>query len=211
MKNSHIEIYLFLKGESEEGLEIISNIFFKQLHSQSYKFLTQKEDANDIFMDFITKLLTKREFLLETFEGQTKGLASYIRQMAKNFLKDKVKQWSEIQIESVNNNEGKLGMNYNIDTKTILKIESFRFEKTLKQKFKEEEVLILCYITAPDKIDFINRHFSNLSKNALYKRVERVKNKLKNLIDEYGYEKDVVEFYIDNILPIICNKRTNNE
>lgn len=211
MKNTHEEIYLFLQGKSEKGLEIISNIFFKQLYSQSYISLTKQEEPEDIFMDFINKIFEKRTFLLQKFENQSQGLASYIRQMAKNFLKDKLKIMSEIQFESVNNYERLISTDKNEPIKQLIKIEGFRFAEIIDSKFKEEEILILCYITATNKKDFEEKYLKDLSKDAIYKRVERVKRKLRGVISDFGYSQEAVRFYIENILPSKCKRGYENE
>jgi len=204
--NTHQKIYNFLAEGNTEGLEIIENIFFKQLFSSSYKYILNSEDKEDLFMEFINRVFEKRNFLLEKFRTQNQGLPAYIRQMVKNFLKDKIKHMSEIRMEPVNNYEKFLKSDLGNPIIEIIKVDSLSLKEVINNKLKTEEIKVLCYITAKDKMMFKEIFFKNVSDDALYKKVQRVKEKLKRIINEYGYSKDTVEYYLTEILPTICNK-----
>ncbi|MDQ7055054.1 MAG: hypothetical protein Q9M89_00520 [Persephonella sp.] len=207
MINPHREIYLFLQGRSEAGLDVISNIFFKQLNSSSFIYLTNYCDAEDLFMDFISKLFEKREYLLSLFEKQENGLPSYIRLMASNFLKDRIKSVSDREEISVFNNER---LSQENQEEVIVKVDAFKLNETLKKELKEDEILLLCYITAPDKKEFEEKYFSSINKNTLYKRVQRVKEKLRKVVVRHGFAQEVVSYYIEHLLPPRC-KRGNTD
>ncbi|MBK3332643.1 sigma-70 family RNA polymerase sigma factor [Persephonella atlantica] len=205
MINPHREIYLFLQGRSETGLDIITNIFFKQLNSSSFVYLTNYYEKEDLFMDFMSKLFEKREYLLNLFENQENGLPSYIRLMASNFLKDRIKSLSDSREKAVFNNE-RLTYTEGRFEEVIIQIDAFKLSETLKKELKEDEILLLCYITAPDKKDFEEKYFSSVNKNALYKRVQRVKEKLRKVVVKHGFAQEVVGYYIEHLLPAKCKR-----
>ncbi len=201
MINPHKEIFLFLEGKSEQGFKIISNIFNKKLN-HSYDFLKEHFEAEDLFMEFIEKLWEKRNYLTCIFENQDNGLPAYIRQMVSNFLKDKIKQMSEKNENIVFSSEDK-------SNEILIKIEAMKLEEILNRKLKNEDFKVLCYMITEGKHKtfYEEKHFSDINKNALYKRVQRMKEKLKDIILGYGFEIEVVEFYIENLLPYQCKRR----
>ncbi len=210
MINAHREIYLFLQGKSEKGLEIISNIFYKQLFSTSYRYLTNYDAPEDIFMDFMTKVFEKRSFLLDIFYKNDEGLPQYIRTMAKNFLKDRLrKKMSEIQVEFVNDYKDVPRNSKNIiEEEEIIKLEALSLKKYLDKKLREEEFLILCYMVAKNRKEFEEVYFKGIKKNTIYKRVQRMKEKLQHILSTYDF--DTVEYYFDFILPLICKRGEKN-
>ncbi len=204
MIDTHKEIYLFLQGKSTKGLGIITNIFFKQLYNSSYKYLLNREDPEDMFMDFIAKIFEKREFLIKRFADQEKGLASYIREMVKNFLKDKIKEMSEVYLESVNDYEWSLTDEKETPQDIVMRVDAFNLKRRLDEHLKKEEIVMLCYMLSDDKEAFENRYFKELSKDALYKRVQRLKEKLRELLKDYTQE--AFRYYIEYILPALCKE-----
>jgi len=208
MTDTHQEIYLFLQGKSNKGLSIIYNIFLKQLYSASYKYLLNREDKEDLFMDFITKIFEKREFLIRRFADQERGLASYVREMAKNFLKDKIAEMSEVYLESVNDYEWKLEDGKADPQEVIVRLDAFSIKEWLDENLKKEEILMLCYMLSEDKEKFEKDYFKELSKDAIYKRVQRLKEKLSNLLKNYS--KETFAYYIEYILPTVCKEVSKN-
>ncbi len=209
--NTHREIYLFLQGESEIGLEIITNIFYKQINSSS--FLTLKEQHEDLFMEFMVKLFSKRDFLLDRFQNQEDGLSSYIREMIKNFLRDKIISMSRNPLDNVNIIEGEFESNYETPVMILNRIEAIKFKETLEKAFSEKEFMLLCYMITDNKEEkkrIRELFFKDLSNDALYQRVKRLKEKLSKIVKEKNFAQGSVLFFLENILPSIC-KRVKNE
>lgn len=209
--NTHREIYLFLQGESEIGLEIITNIFYKQINSSS--FLTLKEQHEDLFMEFMVKLFSKRDFLLKKFQNQEDGLSSYIREMIKNFLRDKIISMSRNPLDNVNIIEGEFESNHEIPVMTMNKIEAIKLKETLEETISEKEFILLCYMVIDNREEkkrVRELFFKDLSNDALYQRVKRLKEKLSKIVKEKNFAQGSVLFFLENILPSIC-KRVKNE
>jgi len=189
--NTHKEIYLFLLGESEVGLEIITNIFYRQINSSSFSFL--KEQQEDLFMEFMVKLFSKRDFLLKKFQNQENGLSSYIREMIKNFLKDKIISMSRNPLDNVNIIEGEFEGNYETPVMTMNKIEAIKLKETLEKVFSEKEFMLLYYMIIDNKEEkkkFREIFFKDLSNDALYQRVKRLKESIFRRDGKISRERD---------------------
>lgn len=213
--NTHNEIYLFLLGKSDKGLEIITNIFYKQLYSSFY--ISLKKNEEDLFMEFMVKLFEKRNDLLNKFENQDNGLPSYIRTMVKNFLNDYIRSMSKKPLDNVyinkSTDESYKTEDTFIDTSKnpsiiIEEIEAKRFMEILEKNISEEDFKIICYLTKEknEKEKMKEKLFKDISKDTLYKRIERLKKKLRKLADDYSFSEGAVELYLKKLLPNKCKK-----
>ncbi len=209
--DTHKEIYLFLKGESDLGMEIISNIFFKQIRTASFNSLARnEEEKKELLMKFFLKLLQKREYILKKFSDQNEGLSSFIRKMVKNFLKDELRARSEKELKKVSINESLIEKTINNPIELINEIEAYRLNELLEERLTDEDFKMLCYIiieNKKEKSEYEQKYFNDISKDALYKRVQRVKEKLRKIINEEHFAKDTVHYYLENILPTKCERR----
>lgn len=193
----------FLEGKSVEGLEIISNIFYKQINSE--KFSQIHWDKEELFGDFVLKIFEKREKLLEIFSSQQMGAASYIREMVKNFLIDRLISLQP-QTEDIEDYK-----DYIKDSKSpadiINQIEAQRLREILKSKLSENDIFLLCYITDKECQKSIKETvFNDVSDDAIYKRAERLKKKLAELTRLNGFGKESVKVFLEEILPEICKE-----
>lgn len=208
--DTHKEIYMFLKGESDLGMEIISNIFFKQLHSVSFNSLAKnEEEKKELLMKFFYKLFQKREYILKKFANQNRGLSSFIRKMIKNFLKDELRTRSEKELKKVSIDEPLIEKTINNPIEIINEIEAYRLSELLEKRLTEEDFKMICYIiiqNSEEKLEYEKSYFSDISKDALYKRVQRVKEKLRKIINKEHFAKETVQYYLENILPTKCKR-----
>ncbi|WP_293444650.1 hypothetical protein [Persephonella sp.] len=208
--DTHKEIYMFLKGESDLGMEIISNIFFKQLHSASFNSLAKnEEEKKELLMKFFYKLFQKREYILKKFANQNRGLSSFIRKMIKNFLKDELRTRSEKELKKVSIDEPLIEKTINNPIEIINEIEAYRLSELLEKRLTEEDFKMICYIiiqNSEEKLEYEKSYFSDISKDALYKRVQRVKEKLRKIINKEHFAKETVQYYLENILPTKCKR-----
>ena len=208
--DTHKEIYMFLKGESDLGMEIISNIFFKQLHSASFNSLAKnEEEKKELLMKFFYKLFQKREYILKKFANQNRGLSSFIRKMIKNFLKDELRTRSEKELKKVSIDEPLIEKTINNPIEIINEIEAYRLSELLEKRLTEEDFKMICYIiiqNSEEKLEYEKSYFSDISKDALYKRVQRVKEKLRKIINKEHFAKETVQYYFENILPTKCKR-----
>ncbi len=210
MRSSHEMIYYFLIGESDEGFEVIKNIFLKKVSSPSFHYLVNFESKEDLFSEFMIKVFNKREFLIELFKNQPKGLPSYIRKMASNFLKDKLRHMSKNTLNPVYKykymDELKREDLLSFDPVKILVIlDCQNLEKTFDKQFSEDEKHLLYYLLEKDKPDFdpeIAKKFNDISRDAFYKRVQRLKEKLRRFVRENNFSEETIEYYLTNILPL---------
>ncbi len=208
--NTHKEILLFLEGKSEKGLEIITNIFYKVLNSNAFSNLKYQEE--DLFMEFIEKLFTKREIIVAKFKNTEKGLPSYIREMVKNFFKDKFENMSKNPLDKVNIIEGEYAKSFENPIKIMEVFEGEKIKEIFENTLNKEEILILCYIVLENKKlkqEYEEKFFKGISKDALYKRVQRLKEKLAKIVKEYNFAEGAVLYYLENLLPNICEKVEN--
>lgn len=198
------KIVEFLEGKSNEGLQIIANIFFKQINSE--KFANTGWDKEELFGDFILKIFEKREKLLEIFTAQPMGAASYIREMVKNFLIDHLNSLPP-KIENIEDYKNTV-KDSRTPVEVINSIEAYRLRELIKEQFSDDEIILLCYMTDKECQKSIRETvFNNVSDDALYKRVERLKKKLAELVKSKSFAIDSVRLFLEEILPQICKER----
>lgn len=198
------KIVEFLEGKSNEGLQIIANIFFKQINSEKFAHLGW--DKEELFGDFILKIFEKREKLLEIFTTQPMGAASYIREMVKNFLIDHLNSLPP-KIENIEDYKNTV-KDSRTPVEVINSIEAYRLRELIKEQFSDDEIILLCYMTDKECQKSIRETvFNNVSDDALYKRVERLKKKLAELVKSKSFAIDSVRLFLEEILPQICKER----
>lgn len=198
------KIVEFLQGKSKDGLQIIANIFFKQINSENFAHISW--DKEELFGDFILKIFEKRQKLLEIFITQPMGAASYIREMVKNFLRDKIESLPP-QTENIEDYKNTI-KDSRTPIKVIDNIEAYRLRELIEERFSDDEIILLCYMTDKECQKSIKETvFNSVSDDALYKRVERLKKKLAELVKSKGFAMDSVRSFLEEILPQICKER----
>lgn len=204
MKDVSKIIYRFLEGDDVKGLNIIRNIFYKQI--SSYMFNSLDWDKEDYFQEFVLKLLNNKNKILEIFHDNTAGLVSYIREMIKNFLKDKLIESRKYHHENIEDYEYRLESNMKKPSDVLVFLEAFHIKENIVKYLNEQDLILLCYLTCQECQEFIEKtFFNNVSKDAMYKRVERLKMKIREFIKSFGFDEDSFGYFLSNMLYEICN------
>ncbi len=89
MKGSDL-ILDFLKNNNKDGLKVIENIFLKKINQQNFYIL--RDDKEDLFHDFLAKILEIKNKIIEKFSDKPHGLSNYLSNTIENFLKDSLKE-----------------------------------------------------------------------------------------------------------------------
>lgn len=218
MTDINIAVYNFLLNSDKNGLKVVKSMFISILKKSHFKKLKDYNDiGDDLFNQFyLEKLLPKKDYLLKKFENDLEGLVRYIYKMITNFLTDvnNKKEIEEIKIFINKNEEDDKSQNIleNIPSESrssmvdIEIIESKEILEIIKTFLSEEDKKVLCHIVFKDKQN-INYCLENLSQDAIYKRVERLKTKLKSFVETYCISQDGFKYFIDEFLMSeICKK-----
>jgi hypothetical protein len=216
-------IVRFFSENDTKGLGVIKNIFLKILRNQTYGAVLNYYEEEDLFQEFLaTKILPNKERILEIFYNQNNGLVSYIQRMAKNFLTDfyiSTKKMSENEISEVFNNkedheDGKMRSYFDLIGKKedhTLSIEVEEIEDTLMKNLTSNEWLIFCYQISDKKEVYKTKHLTELKDDALYKRIERMKKRLREIAIEYSFSKEAFERFLQEKAQEICKRFEVNE
>jgi hypothetical protein len=211
-------IFNFFSENDPKGLEVIKNIFFKIISSPTYTLILNYYDKDDVFQEFLaTKILPHRNHILDKFFEQQSGLVSYIQRMAKNFLADvyaSVKLMSENEISEViiskeEDDEDEVKSYFDLIGKGedfILNIEVEELKIAFTKRLSDNEMLMFCYQISDSKELYKSKYFNDLSDDALYKRVERMKTKIKEILKEYSFSAEAFEKFLKEHSHEICKK-----
>ena len=88
----------------------------------------------------------------------------------------------------------------------LVKIESENILNKLVEELKDQEKQLLCYILSEEELQAYikEKFFKDLSEDAFYKRVERLKKKLSSIAKEYGYSQEGFEEAFDTFYTQVC-------
>jgi hypothetical protein len=211
-------IFNFFSENDPKGLEVIKNIFFKIISSPAYTLILNYYDIDDVFQEFLAiKILPYRNHIVDKFFEQQSGLVSYIQRMAKNFLADvyaSVKLMSENEISEViiskeEDDEDEVKSYFDLIGKGedfILNIEVEELKIAFTKRLSDNEMLMFCYQISDSKELYKSKYFNDLSDDALYKRVERMKTKIKEILKEYSFSAEAFEKFLKEHSHEICKK-----
>ncbi len=213
--STHKEIYLFLLEGNERGYIIVRNIFTKQINKSFYYNLKDKEE--DLFSEVVLRLYEKKEHILTIFEGKEEGLASYIRTMIKNILNDALLSMSKnpidnIYIDSRYEDEGAVPdeERFRVEAVDVItRLEAKEVMMKFESNLREEDFKLLCYMLenkVDDKDKMEKTLFKDISKDALYKRVERLKKKLSQIVQENNFSEEAVGLCLQYIAYKKCRE-----
>ena len=177
--------------------------------------------AEDITQDFFLWLL--RENTKKNFTGRRERLtAGYLLKKINNLIIDYLRKVDTLRKhipESLdkhiyNHKEGedqKRTLEDNIAQEMFLleeidwKTTAAAFLNTLEKRLKEEHIRTLCHWIFRDKYS-VDCFLENLSPSAKYKRVERLKKTLKEILEENPLELEEWKAFVD-IMETYCQKR----
>ncbi len=203
---------------NKTGFEILFKIFLKEFNK--YDLIKKYEQVEDIFNDFLVRVLFKQNFSLnptikEKIEDKSSNIVSYIYQAIHNFLRTKQREIlnkyyteeHQERHESVvkENEEGRerevIGVNEKISP--IVIIEAKEISEIIQNEFSESEKRTLCYMFFDDKSFFEKK----LSDDAAYKRKSRLKNFLTKFVAEKGFSLEGFSYFVQEyLMSEICKK-----
>jgi hypothetical protein len=211
-------IFNFFSENDPKGLEVIKNIFYKIINNPNYTLILNYYNKEDVFQEFLaTKILPHRNYIIDKFFEQQSGLVSYIQRMTKNFLADvyaSVKLMSEYEISEViiskeEDDEDEVKSYFDLIGKGedyTLSIEVEELKIAFTKRLSDNEMLMFCYQISDSKELYKSKYFNDLSDDALYKRVERMKIKIKEILKEYSFSAEAFEKFLKEHSHEICKK-----
>ncbi len=204
-------IWDFLKNNNTAGLDVIHNIFLKIISKQMFSALKDQEE--ELFNEFIsTKILTSKEMIIKKFSENQSGLYNYLYVAIENFLKTELEKYiymseslgNPVYINQEEEEESYLEKYYNKEYDFLSEIESGRIFEVMNEQLKEEEKKLLCSILSDNNLK--DKYFPDLKEDAYYKRVERLKKKLKEIVEEYEFSKEGINLFFDIFYNEVCKK-----
>ncbi|MGB9766956.1 MAG: hypothetical protein ACPLXN_05730 [Sulfurihydrogenibium sp.] len=204
-------IWDFLKNNNTAGLDVIHNIFLKIISKQMFSALKDQEE--ELFNEFIsTKILTSKEMIIKKFSENQSGLYNYLYVAIENFLKTELEKYiymseslgNPVYINQEEEEESYLEKYYNKEYDFLSEIESERIFEVMNEQLKEEEKKLLCSILSDNNLK--DKYFPDLKEDAYYKRVERLKKKLKEIVEEYEFSKEGTNLFFDIFYNEVCKK-----
>jgi hypothetical protein len=210
-----VELILeFLEKNDLQGLQVIKNIFLSKINKQSFQAL--KNQQEDLFNEFLAvKIIPNQKKISEKFKKETKGLYTYISVAIENFLKTNLEKYiylsentDDIVYIYKEEDENPIEEKFGVEIDFLKSIEGERVFQVMKEKIKEEEKQLLCYMLSDNEKQqqLKNVFYSQLKEDALYKRVERLKKKLTEIVREYEFSKNGVEYFFEIYYKEICIK-----
>ncbi len=163
--------------------------------SRLFELYSKEHLENEILNDIFIKLIKKRNVILPKINN-TNNIKSYIKFLAVNHIKDKLKTHFLDQKE----------MNYTTysTTQPTLKTEAEEFIDFTKKQLSKKEKEALC-------LELLNTKPNKNIKTAYEKAKSRAKQRLKNIAVTYKFSKDCVEYAVENLfLSEICKDFVNN-
>lgn len=178
---------------SREGLE------------QSIKRILGDNYLEEIYSTFVLKLLSNKELIL----SKPKVSFSYLASMIKNTIMDLYRKKSflyEISVQAFQDTgeeEGNLEeVIFKIESPNYTPLEVYDLLKKVTSYLDDKDKETLCYYIAKELgEDF---EVKTLSKNALYKRWERLKKKLREILEEINEE--LWKYFVDLYMSEVCRK-----
>ncbi len=209
--------------KNKTGFEILFKIFIKEFNK--YDLLRKHEQLEDIFNDFLIKVLFKQNFSLnpaikEKIEDKSSNIVSYIYQALHNFLRTKQREVLRRYYTEENkpknepliqkDEEGKekeiIGINEKISPVIIM--EAKEILDIINKELSEKEKRTLCYMFFDDR-NFFEKKLSN---DAVYKRKSRFKSFLSNFVKEKGFSLEGFSYFIQEyLMSEICKNFVNKD
>lgn len=203
-KESLIKFLTSKSLNTEEEMQFINEIkkiiYFsmKNLPYEKLSVIYSKESVSEeILSETIIKIYNKRSVILSKIE-QIGSIKSYIKFLIINHLKDKLKkaliETEEIQKEPKSEEK---------ELKAVVKMDAGKLMKLLKKELTKTEKEALCF-------DFLQTNNLSKSRGASSKAKSRAKKKIKEIVEENNFSKEIAEFALNNLfMSEICKKVVN--
>ncbi|WP_461829005.1 sigma-70 family RNA polymerase sigma factor [Aquifex sp.] len=190
------------QGEFENKIKgaIVSFVSREGLE-QSIRRILGDNYLEDIYSTFVLKLLSNKELIL----SKPKVNFSYLTSMIKNTVMDLYRKKSfayEVSVQSLQDTEeeGKLEeVIFRAETPDFTPLEVYELLRKVINLLDDKDKETLCYYIAKELgEDF---EVKSLSRDALYKRWERLKKKLREILEEVNEElwKSFVDLYMSEV------------
>ena len=177
---------------SREGLE------------QSIKRILGDNYLEDIYSTFILKLLSNKELIL----SKPKVSFSYLTSIIKNTVMDLYRKKSfayEVSVQSLQDTEDEGNLEeviFRIEASDYTPLEVYELLKKVINILDDKDKETLCYYISKE----VGEDFEvkSLSKDALYKRWERLKKKLREILE--GINEELWKSFVDLYVSEVCRK-----
>ncbi len=189
------------KEEEAQFINEIKKIIYFSMKNLPYEKLTRiysKESINEeILSETIIKIYNKRSIILGKIE-RIDSLKSYIKFLVVNHLKDNLKkafiETEEIQKEPKSEEK---------ELKAVVKMDAGELMKLLKKELTKTEKEALCF-------DFLKINNPSKSRGSSSKAKSRAKKKIKEIVEENNFSKEIAEFALNNLfMSEICKNVVN--
>ncbi|WP_456392772.1 hypothetical protein [Persephonella sp.] len=211
-KSIHQAVYNYVVDYDPDGEDIVKNIFRRQLQIILSPSRNEFDHIfNELFSSFYAnKILSQRKIFQKRFGKKSEGIISYIKITARRFLLDEIDR-KELSTVVLTDEETGEQLIENLSVETALNIPALIEAKEIvyfaEKFFSEEDLKTLCHIFFKDKLQK-NYCLENLSSDAIYKRVERLKKKLGEFVKKYDCSYEGFDiFRREFLMSEICKKR----
>ncbi|MCA1933737.1 MAG: hypothetical protein LDL13_09195 [Calditerrivibrio sp.] len=206
------KIIAFIKSphEHEDGYKEFFILFEKI--SKRYNI----ENVMDEYHEFVTSNIIEKTKLLEPAEKfDDKSMIYYLKESIKNFLINtcrankhmkEVISLNEKRPLSENEEDELIDIIKSDEIESIIRIEAVQILKIVKKSFSEDKQKLLCEILYREKRNEY-KFIKDMSENAFYKAVERLKTELQRFFLEIHSSDEAVKYFLYHIYPSeICEK-----
>ncbi len=200
--------YLFIKKIVAQKVRS----YFPQEDYQSWEYLAE-EITQDFFL-WLLKEENKRKFL----ENKDRFTSGYFVKKINGLIIDHLRKVDTLQKHIPISLDEKIeDESKNLTLKDFITDKKFELEsidwiatagafiKTLENELKEDYLKTLCYWIFRDKYS-TDCYLENLSSAAKYKRIERLKKLLREILERHPLEKEEWQKFVE-LMEVYCQKR----
>ncbi|ACJ74819.1 hypothetical protein THA_319 [Thermosipho africanus TCF52B] len=168
---------------------------------------TYDSAVNEIINEIFIKIKNKKEILMSIINN-IENIESYISRMILNHIIDIVKSYKSKLSLNKEDDDG----NEKIDVINIAEFDDLKSEiiaEYFVEELKSLDNMQLCYYFY--KVLYNEEIFySEKSKDAKYKMVQRLKEKLRNLVEDFGIDQKEFAIAVKIYMSEICDKIRHN-
>ena len=202
MMNNFEDIIYFLKNfkdneHNRKGYESLFNLF-KIYAKKFFQYYSDSEILN-LYHDFlISKIFSNNTFEKFLNKAKDREIKYYLKTTIRNFLINQHRKEKQFPLTNLDINTQKddaISVEVKYEISLLLDL--------INRKLKQRDKMLLCRYINSDKYNFL----SELSMDAYYKAIERLKIKLRNIVLEKKISKESSEMFFSEVfLSEICDK-----